>query len=346
MASWLVRNWYLIAFVACLTAAWLAPAFGAAGSALHPEVMKPALISAIFLMCGLSLPTRTLYAAIGRIRVHAFIQFFSLALIPLLLLAGDQLWGSLGLPPPLRTGLLLAACLPTTISTCVALTRISGGDEATAVCNSTIGNLLGIVLTPLLVLAVTGRHATLPAHVIFTQLATMVVLPLVIGQLVRAPLEQLVAGWRSGFAIATSLLLLSLVYLVFCDSFAGGTPIGAGPLVGVCLLVSLLYPLLMLISFTMSSWAVLGMSRPERIAATICATHKTAVLGVPMLSIIYAGDPQLPLLTTPLLIYHFLQLFTGSALAPTLRAWAQDEHAESPTSDVRRPTSEKERAIR
>jgi solute carrier family 10 (sodium/bile acid cotransporter), member 7 len=325
VTTWLGRNWYLVAFLSCIAAAWARPAIGASGGPLHPQAVKPALIAGIFLMCGLALPTRALRTALGRVRVHAFVQAFNLAAIPAVFLALDAVLTVFGLPAPLRSGLLLAACLPTTISTCVALTKLSGGDEAVAVCNSTIGNLLGLVATPLLVLGVTGHHASLPAHEIVAQLGMMVGLPLAIGQLARLPFERWMAPARRGFATATSLLLLSLIYLVFCDSFASGLRVGAAPLAATAVILAVAYPLLLGAAFIASSWSVLAMDRSQRVAAAICSTHKTAVLGVPMLSIIYAGDPQLPLMTLPLLLYHFLQLFIGTALAPRLRAWVDGQ---------------------
>ncbi|MBA2481464.1 MAG: bile acid:sodium symporter [Planctomycetes bacterium] len=324
MLAWIGRNWYLAAFVACVIAAWCAPAVGASGGPLHVPGAKIGIIALIFLICGLSLPLRALSAAAGRIRVHVFVQGFSFVLIPVSFLLVDRILAVLELPLPMRNGLLLAACLPTTISTCVALTRLSGGSEAIAICNSTIGNLVGIVATPMLVLLSTGRQATIPMGDIFAQLALMVVLPLAIGQVLRLVGERWLVRGRAVFSLATSLLLLVLVYLVFCDSFAAGLRVGAASLVAIIIIVAVAYPLLLAAAFAASGRRPWNMTRAERVAASLCASHKTAVLGVPMLSIMYAGDPHLPLLCPPLLIYHFVQLFIGTALAPRLRAWVQD----------------------
>ncbi|MBA2481532.1 MAG: bile acid:sodium symporter [Planctomycetes bacterium] len=321
--AWCWRNWFLLAFIGCLAAAWVLPKIGAPRGPLHPEQLKPAIIFAIFLLCGFSLSTRVLGTALIRLRVHAFIQAYSLALIPLIFLLLDLIWTQVGMPTPLRHGLLLLACLPTTISTCVVQTRVAGGDEAVALVNSTVGNLIGIVVTPLLVLALTGRHTDLPTRSIALQLGLMVVLPLIIGQVLRIPFAALITRLRKPAAVATGWLLLLLIYLMFCDTFSSRVPMGGGALVGVAALVAVLYPLLMLLCLTLSSWRWLAMSRSERVAAGICSTQKTAALGVPMLSIIFAGDPMLPLLTLPLLMYHFVQLLVATAVGPSLKRWVE-----------------------
>ena len=68
-------------------------------------------------------------------------------------------------------------CLPTTISSAVVLTNNSNGNEAAAVVNTTISNLLGIVITPGLVFVFLGNFETVDILGIFYKLALRVVVP-------------------------------------------------------------------------------------------------------------------------------------------------------------------------
>jgi solute carrier family 10 (sodium/bile acid cotransporter), member 7 len=88
-------------------------------------------------------------------------------------------------------------------------------------------------------------------------------------------------------------------------------------------LVAVTHGVFLAAAFYASGWRVFAMTRSERVAATICATQKTAALGLPMLAIIFAGDPALPILTLPLLMNHILQLVVASLLAPAWRSWAE-----------------------
>ena len=109
------------------------------------------------------MPTDRLAAAATRVRAHAAIQAFSLGAIPLITLAACAALSTAGLlSPPVRDGMLTLSVLPTTVNMCVALSRTAGGDEALAVFNAILGNLLGIVVTPALLLFLLGRTGAVP----------------------------------------------------------------------------------------------------------------------------------------------------------------------------------------
>ena len=56
-------------------------------------------------------------------------------------------WGN----PLLLSGLLFLTLLPSTVQSSIAFTAIARGNVAAAVCSASLSNLLGIFLTPLLV---------------------------------------------------------------------------------------------------------------------------------------------------------------------------------------------------
>ena len=60
---------------------------------------------------------------------------------------------------------------------------------------------------------------------------------------------------------------------------------------------------------------------PDVVCAIFCATHKSLTLGIPMLQIVFAGHTQLPLLSTPLLLYHPVQIVLGGVLVSAVRGW-------------------------
>ena len=44
-------------------------------------------------------------------------------------------------------------------------------------------------------------------------------------------------------------------------------------------------------------------------------------VGIPILKIVYGGDPQLSVMSIPLLIYHPTQILLGGILVPSVRGW-------------------------
>src|SRR5262249_25054670 len=80
----------------------------------------------------------------GLVFLATFVLFPVLGLLSLLLVP----WA---LPPALYTGLMFLCCLPSTVQSSIAFTSIARGNVAAAICSASFSNLIGIVLTPLLV---------------------------------------------------------------------------------------------------------------------------------------------------------------------------------------------------
>ena len=306
MGRFLRSHWFIAGLITVLTAALLAPDWA-------PRLGRgqDALFAAMFLVTGLTLPGSALRGAVLNLRFHAWVQGISLVAFPLLGLGLDRVLALLEVEPHLRLGLLLTCCLPTTISSCVQLTRLAGGDEAAAICTAAIGNLLGIVLTPFWALALAGSHLQVEAWPVIQHLLTIIALPLAIGQALRPWLGTWAGQHRGRLNTVSTLALLTAMWGIFAASFRGGvtglTPLGLGVLIlGICALF------LLLLGGAWTLFGRLGFTPPQRIAATICGTQRTAAMGLPVLSVLLAGDPALGLCLAPLVTWHISQnVLTG-----------------------------------
>ena len=65
---------------------------------------------------------------------------------------------------------------------CVILTTSANGNVSMAVLNASIGNLLGILITPLLLLFLLNVHSSISFLEVIIKLSVKVVVPLAIGQ--------------------------------------------------------------------------------------------------------------------------------------------------------------------
>ena len=135
----------------------------------------------IFLISGLSLELSELTEAFANMKLNALTQGLSFLAWPLF--AGIplvQLFKKLCpnlLPSTLLDGLLILTCLPTTVNMCILLTSSAGGNVATALCNAVIGNILGIFVTPALLLRFFGTNVELPFVDMVFKLCNKVLLP-------------------------------------------------------------------------------------------------------------------------------------------------------------------------
>jgi sodium/bile acid cotransporter 7 len=322
----------LLGLVVVLSAAALAPNVGQSGGPIAGRSWQGWIVAAIFLLGGFDLRTSELGGAIRDVRLHLFVQGTSLVAAPLLFYAAARLLTHAPLPAMLLEGFVVLGCLPTTVTSGVAFTRASGGDEAGAMFNATLGNLLGIVVSPFSILLATGRHGAVPAGAVAAQLAWQVAAPVAAGQVLQRIVGNRATDARPWLARAPSILLLALIYLVFCDSFSRGFAVSAAHLAAAFAVAAALHGLLMVFALRSSSLAIWRLSRPKRTAAVICSTQKTAALGLPLLAILYRDDGGVGLVALPLLIYHPLQLFVAGSAVDAWRRFNGATSTPDPTA--------------
>ena len=325
-SAFFATHWFVVGLVVAAVVAWQGPEVASSHGFLHLGMAKKPLVAFLFLCAGLLLPTRELVSALGQWKAHGVIQGFGFIVIPLIALGLDQLWRALDVLPATREGILILACLPTTIASGVGFARMAGGNDALALCNATFGNLLGIGFTPLLLLLVIGRQVVAPAEDILTELGLLVLAPLIFGQIVRWLFPGAIAAGKKPLATANSLALLVLIWETLSDAVAGNHgAVSPGALGIAALLVLVFHGLLLVLAFALSGLGFLGFSRPDRATITISSTQKTVAMGVPLLAILYQGDPTLPVLMLPLILYHSTQIFVASVFAPRMADWVAQE---------------------
>ena len=318
------KNWFLIGIVVSIALAKLNPQIGVKGGILKPEItVKYIAVSAIFLNSGLSLKTEELKSALAHVRLHAFVQFFTLGFVPILvslLVRIMATWTTLN--PWLLKGVLVVGCMPPPVSSAVILTKAAGGNDAAAIFNSAFGSFLGIFITPLLLLVFLGSSSTVPFTSIILQLSMTVVVPLVLGQVLRRYIKEWMEQTKPPFGTISSCVLLLIIYTTFCDTFSHkNAGVDSSGLLSVIVFIFILQSGLLYLTFTLTTLKESPFSPADTVAMMFCATHKSLTLGIPMLKIVFAGYQYLSLISIPLLIYHPTQILLGGVLVPTVRQW-------------------------
>mmetsp|Transcript_26307 Transcript_26307/g.36670 ORF Transcript_26307/g.36670 Transcript_26307/m.36670 type:complete len:394 (-) Transcript_26307:363-1544(-) len=330
-------QWFILAVFASILLAKMEPTIGIKGGPLKPEItVKYIGVGLIFFMSGLSLKTEQLKNAAMQVDLHATIQGFSLLVTPLLVcvVAGfleTSVLPMMGIPADgdvasLLMGIKVLSCLPPPVSTGLILTKAVDGNEAAAIFNGTIGAFLGVILTPLLVMKVTGGSADVPVVSIFSKLFVTVVLPLFIGQMTKySGIVSAKTLKTIPFSTFRSLILLTIIYTTFCSTFMKELNITGKCFMGLVAILFAQQVLNMLLVKKICD--VQSKPRVDVVAAMFCAVHKSLTLGMPICGIVFEGDPKLAIITIPLLVYHPMQILLGSLLVPSLRKWVSDDVA-------------------
>lgn len=308
-------DWFLIGMCLATALAWAFPNPGASGGWMHPELVTKAGVALIFFLHGLLLSFAALRAGALNWRLHVLVQGCTYLVFPLIGLGLNFVLGG-RISPDLALGLFFLCALPSTVSSSVAMTATAHGNVAGAVFNATLSSLLGIVLTPLWVAWV--MHASgeaQPIGPVVLDLFKWLVMPLVVGQLLRPVLGPWALRHKSRLGLIDRGTILMLVYTSFCDSFKQGIWLGHGVaqlalLLGVC---ALLFVGVMLL--TASAARAFGFSRADRITAIFCGSKKTLASGIPMAKLIFGAHPGMGLILLPIMIYHPLQLIVCGVLA-------------------------------
>ncbi|XP_058406141.1 sodium/bile acid cotransporter 7 isoform X5 [Diceros bicornis minor] len=215
------KEWFMVGIVLAIAGAKLKPSIGVNGGPLKPEITVSYIaVSTIFFNSGLSLKTEELTSALVHIKLHLFIQIFTLAFFPAAIWLFLQLLSVTPINEWLLKGLQTVGCMPPPVSSAVILTKAVGGNEAAAIFNSAFGSFLGIIITPLLLLLFLGSSSSVPFTSIFSQLFMTVVVPLIIGQIVRRYIKDWLERKKPPFGAISSSVLLMIIYTTFCDTFS------------------------------------------------------------------------------------------------------------------------------
>ncbi|XP_055406379.1 sodium/bile acid cotransporter 7 isoform X10 [Bubalus kerabau] len=187
------KEWFMIGIVLAIAGAKLEPSIGVNGGPLKPEITVSYIaVATIFFNSGLSLNTEELTSALVHIKLHLFIQIFTLAFFPAAVWLFLQLLSITPINEWLLKGLQTVGCMPPPVSSAVILTKAVGGNEAAAIFNSAFGSFLGIVVTPLLLLL------------------------FIVRRYIRDWLERK----QPPFGAVSSSVLLMIIYTTFCDTFS------------------------------------------------------------------------------------------------------------------------------
>jgi len=161
----------------------LLPASGATADVL--SVVTKLAIALLFFLYGIRLsPIEALHGA-RQWRLHLMVLAMTFVAFPLLGLAARLLVPSV-LTPDLYTGVLFLCLVPSTVQSSIAFTSIARGNVPAAMVSASLSNILGVMLTPLLVVAL--MQTTGSVRVDGSSVADIVLqllAPFFVGQLLR-----------------------------------------------------------------------------------------------------------------------------------------------------------------
>ncbi len=313
-ANWFKRNWFLVGLILAVSMAWVFPEGGARDGLLPVAFLTRSGVVIIFFLQGLTLASEQIRRGMVRWRMHLLIQAFIFLVTPLTALVFAVAVGRF-LPDDLATGFLFLGALPTTISSALVFTTLAGGNVTLALVNTTLANVAGVFLTPLWVsLFVRVQGTPISLGPVILKVSLLILLPLLIGQIMRRWLHRKADARKKQFAILSSLIVLFIVYSSFCTSVGSGFWVQTGPGVSFAAVGWVVLYFSVVITAVLLSVRGLRLNAQDTPAVVFCSSQKTLAAGVPMATLIFGASPSLGLILLPIMLYHPLQLLVGGLL--------------------------------
>lgn len=313
-ASWLRRlriDPYLAALVGMVVLASLLPVRGAAATDF--ALLTKLAIALLFFLHGARLPREAVVAGFTQWRLHLAVMGATFIVFPILGLLLQATPAAI-LPASLAGGVLFLTCLPSTVQSSIAFTAAARGDVAAAVCAAAASNLLGVLLTPLLVAALMGAHGARVSLAEAQAVVVQLLLPFAAGQVLHRPLSAPLARRPRLAGAVDRGSILMIVYGAFSAAVVGGiwrqvAAIQIVALIGVC---AVLLAAILLASRALAR--LLGFAKEDEIVLVFCGSKKSLASGVPMASILFP-PAAVGMLVLPLMVFHQLQLMACAVIA-------------------------------
>ncbi|WP_168844965.1 bile acid:sodium symporter family protein [Sphingomonas sp. S2M10] len=310
-----LRRWidpYLLLLLGTVGLAALLPARGMWAS-IADEAVTIA-VALLFFLYGARLAPAAIWAGLSNWRLQLTVFLSTFLLFPVLGVGAYALAEQV-LPSGIAIGILFLCLLPSTVQSSIAFTSIARGNVPAALCSASLSNLIGVIITPLLVAALlphgSGTGFSLGQ---LESIAMQILLPFAAGQAARPLIGGFIVKHRTLTMVVDRGSILLVVYAAFSEGMVAGVWGRVSPTDLALVLAFNAVLLGIVIATTMIGSRKLGFPKEDEIAIVFCGSKKSMASGIPMATILFPGG-AVSLIVLPLMIFHQLQLFVCAVLA-------------------------------
>ena len=273
-------------------------------------------IFVLFLLNGMRVPQHEVRAGLRNLRFLVPLilwVFVGMALIGagLAFLAGKLL------PPVIALGVLYLGALPSTVQSATSYASLAGGNVALSVISAALLNLLGVLVTIPIFLALGGGGDGSFGWDTIEKIAVILLLPFALGQLAQKWTAELVTRHREKISWIDRFVIGLAVYVAFSGAVEQDILTRVDP--DAWLALAGLIAAFLLISH-LGAWtvgALVNLPRRDRISFLFAGAQKSAAVGVPLATILF--PPEIAgFVVVPLLFYHLFLLVVAAPLATRL----------------------------
>ena len=257
------------------------------------------------------------YKAIVAALVSGFVLFPIIAkLFAEVIFGGD---------PDFLIGFCILAVVPVTMATATVLTNLAGGNVPLNLMINVTTNMLAIFTIPisLKILLAGDNSIELPAFKLMLEIFIIVILPVVLGQIIRIKIKEQVMRAKKAFSLFCRIIILLLIFNAVANSAEQLAGLGYRLIFIVAVTIAL-HIVILAMNFGISKMLRLDFASTS--AFTITTSQKTIGLSFIIWSISFTA---FPLAMIPTICYHLTQSIGDTYLAHYLKQKAGNPKNES-----------------
>ncbi|MBN2141139.1 MAG: bile acid:sodium symporter [Desulfovibrionaceae bacterium] len=325
MRAFFARHWFFVGIAGVVLAAFALPGLGL--FIKRYSILKAGIFIAFFIT-GLTLETSSVLEQLKKVKVLAAALVSSLALFPLaaFFLAKAVFAAS----PDTILGVLLIAVAPVTVASGTVMTAMGLGNVSLSLFICVLGNFAALVSIPfsLNLFLSLGGGIDLPVFRMLQGLLLVVLLPTLLGQLVRPRVRERVRALRKTFSVFSQSIVLLIILNAVSSSASRIAQAGPAILLVFAFMI-FLHSLFLAVNYLISKF--INLDRPSTTAFTIHTSQKTLTVTY----IVWAGwfAASHPMSLIPPIAYHLTQMIMDTVLARRFRRSAMGRAADPACPD-------------
>ena len=302
------KYWFFMGMAVMAGVAFALPEIGPFIKQYH---ILNAGIFAAFLLTGMSLETSSVLDQLKNVKVLVAALVSSLIFFPAAAFYAARFF--LGAWPDFVMGALIIGVAPVTVASGTVMTAMAGGNVPLSLFICVLGNFAAILTIPFmlnLILAFDNTAIHLPVLQMFMGLILKVLVPTLIGQLLRPRVKHRLAPHKTKISIFNQCIVL----LIILNALAGSRDsiLDVGPMLFTVLAFMIGLHVFMLI-FNHYLARIIGLDLPSIAAFTIHTSQKTLTVSY----LVWAGyfAAAYPMALIPAIVYHLTQMIMDTFVA-------------------------------
>jgi solute carrier family 10 (sodium/bile acid cotransporter), member 7 len=302
------KHWFFIGMALMAAIAFVLPETGTVIK--HYNILNIGIFLA-FLLTGLTLETSSVLKQLRDVKVLAAALVSSLIFFPAAAFYAARFF--LGAWPDFVMGALIIGVAPVTVASGTVMTAMAGGNVPLSLFICVLGNFAAILTIPFmlnLILATDNAAVDLPVLQMLTGLTLKVLLPTLIGQVLRPRVRHRLPPHRAKISIFNQCIVLLIILNAVASS--AGSILDVGPVLFLVLAFMTGLHVFMLV-FNRYLAKIIGLDLPSVAAFTIHTSQKTLTVSY----LVWAGyfAAAYPMALIPAIAYHLTQMIMDTFVA-------------------------------